>query len=119
MKKILFVLEKPPFQGIKLQENLDMILTAAVFDQQVALLFLGGGVLSIKSGQNPTDLGLKDTAAIFKALEIYDVKDFYVEVESLQAFGLKPGDLIFPVQEIYRKDVNAMIVESDVVLSAG
>ncbi len=119
MKNILFVLEKPPFQGIALQETLDMILTSAVFDQQVALLFLGCGVLSIKSEQNPSNSELKDTAAIFKALEIYDVKDFYVEIESLQAFGLKPGDLMLPLQEIYRKDVNALMAGSDVVLSVG
>ncbi len=116
MKKILFVIDRPPFIGVTLQETLDLVLTTAVFDQQVRLLFLDQGVLSIKSGQNPVNQALKDTAAIFRALEIYQIEDLYVEVESLQELGLKPADLLLPVQEIYRHDVAGLLSENDLIL---
>jgi tRNA 2-thiouridine synthesizing protein C len=114
MKKILYLLKQAPHQGIDLQETLDSILTMAAFDQRVGLLFVDDGVLQLQQHQKPDVLSLKDTAAIFKALEIYDIEDFFVEVESLQERGLKPVDLFLPVQEVYRKNVNNLVQEYDV-----
>ena len=105
-----------PHQGVSLQEKLDIILTAAAFDQQVALLFLDDGVFQLKKGQQPEKIGLKDTAAIFNSLEIYDVNEIYTEVESLQERGLKPGNLSLQVKEFYRKDINELISQFEVVV---
>jgi tRNA 2-thiouridine synthesizing protein C len=118
MKKILFIIESAPFAGVNLQETLDLVLTSAVFDQQVSLLFLDQGVLSIKSGQTVTNNAQKDTAAIFKALEIYQVEEFYVEAESLQQLGLKGDDLLLPVTEIFRYDIAKLLSNNDLILSA-
>lgn len=106
-----------PHSGIFLQEKLDVILTSAAFDQYVALLFLDDGVFQLKTGQQPEKQGLKDTASIYNALEIYDVNELYTEVESLQERGLKPVDLSLPVKEFYRKDINSLMQQFDVVIS--
>ncbi len=116
MKKFLFVMDKPPHSGIQLQEKLDLILTTAAFDQKVALLFIDDGVFQIKKGQHPETQGLKETSAIFNALEIYDVNKIYTEVESLQQRGMKPSDLSLPVKEYYRKDINELMQSYDLVL---
>ncbi|WP_404360172.1 sulfurtransferase complex subunit TusC [Methylotuvimicrobium sp. KM1] len=116
-KKFLFVLRKPPFNGVSVQETLDSVLTIAAFDQAVSLLLLDDGVFQLKNGQQPERFGMKDTAAVFGALEIYDIHDIRGEVESLQERGLKPGDLSLPVREIYRKDVAAYMKEFDVILA--
>jgi len=116
MKKILFIMRTAPHSGILLQEKLDVILTAAAFDQQVALLFLDDGVFQLKKRQQAEKHGLKETASIFNALEIYDVTEIYTEVESLQDRGLKPNDLTLPVKEYYRKDINQLIKQYDVVI---
>ncbi len=117
MKRYLFVLRKPPHSGAQVQEMLDIILTTAAFDQHVSILLLDDAVFQLKNGQNPDIAGMKDTAAIFKALEIYDVNDIYAEVESLQERGLKPGDLCLPVQEFYRKDIAGLMKRFDVVFA--
>ncbi|MFA6052797.1 MAG: sulfurtransferase complex subunit TusC [Methylobacter sp.] len=117
MKSYLFVLRKPAHSGAQVQEMLDIILTTAAFDQPVSILLLDDGVFHLKNGQHPESLGLKDTAAIFKALEIYDVNDIYAEAESLQERGLKPGDLCLPVQEFYRKDIAGLMKRFDVVFA--
>ena len=117
MKKYLFVMSQAPHSGTEVQETLDIILTTAAFDQQVSLLFLDDGVFQLKDLQNPEKLGLKDTASIFKALDIYEVDKLYVEIESLQSRGLKPGGLFLPVQEFYRKDINALMQQYDVLFS--
>ncbi|WP_340123186.1 sulfurtransferase complex subunit TusC [Methylobacter svalbardensis] len=117
MKRYLFVLRKPPHSGAQVQEMLDIILITAAFDQHVSILLLDDGVFQLKNGQNPEIAGMKDTASIFKALEIYDVNDIYTEVESLQERGLKPGDLCLPVQEFYRKDIAGLMKRFDVVFA--
>jgi tRNA 2-thiouridine synthesizing protein C len=117
MKRYLFILRKPPHYGAQVQEMLDIILTTAAFDQQVSILLLDDGVFQLKNNQNPECVGMKDTSAIFKALELYDVTGIYTEVESLQERGLKPGDLCLPVQEFYRKDIAGLMKQFDVVFS--
>jgi tRNA 2-thiouridine synthesizing protein C len=110
-------MRSPPHNGIQLQEKLDVILTTAAFDQHVALLFLDDGVFHLLKGQQPEKQGLKDTASIFDALEIYDIDAFYTEVESLQERGLKPNNLSLTVQEFYRKDINDLMQHYHIVIS--
>jgi tRNA 2-thiouridine synthesizing protein C len=117
MKKYLFVLRKPAHSGAQVQEMLDIILTTAAFDQQVGILLLDDAVFQLKNGQQSDIAGMKDVAAIFKALEIYDVHDVYAEVESLRERGLKPKDLCLPVREFYRKDIASLMKRYDVVFS--
>ena len=97
MKKYLFVLRDAPHNGSHVQEMLDVILITAAFDQSVSLLLLDDAVFQLKNNQQAEKYTYKDTAAIFKALEIYDVHDIYTEIESLQERGLKPVDLLLPV----------------------
>ncbi len=118
MKKFLFVMSHAAHTGIGTQETLDIILTTAAFDQPVALLFLDDGVYQLKNHQHPEKTGLKDTAAIYKALEIYQVNDVFVEVESMLNRGLKQGDLILPVRDVYRKNIDSLIQTFDVVFSS-
>lgn len=117
MKNYLFVLRKPAHSGAYVQEMLDIILTTAAFDQKVSILLLDDGVFQLKNGQHPENVGMKDTAAIFNALEIVDVNDIYTEVESLQERGLKPCDLCLPVQTFYRKDIAELIKRFDVAFA--
>ena len=117
MKSYLFVLRKPAHCGAYVQEMLDIILTTAAFDQKVSILLLDDGVFQLKNGQHPENVGMKDTAAIFNALGIYDVNDIYIEVESLQEHGLEPGDLSLPVQAFYRKDIAGLMKRFDIVFA--
>lgn len=116
MKKYLFVLRRLPHNGNHVQEILDMLLTTAAFDQQVSVLFADDGVLQLKTQQNPAIVGLKDTAAVFGALEVYDVNALYVEIESLQARGMAIEDLILPVQAINRSEVNRLMRRHEVLI---
>jgi tRNA 2-thiouridine synthesizing protein C len=74
------------------------------------------GVLQLKKQQSATFMGLKDIAAIFQALEVYDVKELYVEQESLQARALTEQDLILSVKLLARSEITALIKLFDVVV---
>jgi tRNA 2-thiouridine synthesizing protein C len=117
MKKILFIMRSLPHQGIQLQEKLDVILTAAAFDQSVSLLFLDDGVFQLKIGQQPEEQQLKDTASIFNVLDMYDVTDLYVESESLQQRGLALTDLSLPMKALGCQEVGGLIKQFDIVIA--
>ncbi len=117
MKKILFVLRNPAHSGALLQEMLDIILTVAAFDQPVGILLLDDAVFQLKNGQHPEKLGMKNTAAVFKALELYDVKDIYIETESIQERGLQQNQLCLPVVMLPRKDIAGLMKQFDVVFA--
>ncbi|NOT86285.1 MAG: sulfurtransferase complex subunit TusC [Methylococcaceae bacterium] len=105
MQRFLFVMRHAPHQGTALQERLDVILTTAAFDQAVSLLFLDDGVFQLKKHQQPEMFELKDTLAIFRVLELYDINDLYVEIESLDERGLQTTDLALPVKTVLRNQV--------------
>ena len=117
MKSYLFVLRKPLHSGVYVQEMLDIILTTAAFDQKVSILLLDDGVFQLKNGQHPESVGMKDTAAIFNALEIYDVKDIYTEVESLHERGLNSDNLSLSVQLFYRNEIVGLMKRFDVIFA--
>ena len=117
MKKILFIVHSKPHSGLDVQEKLDVILTTAAFDQQIALLFLDGGIFQIYKNQQPEKQGLKETASILNTLEMFDVTELYIETESLREKGLKISQLSLPVKLCDRKDVNSLIQQFDVVIS--
>jgi len=116
MKNYLFVLSKPTICGSYSQEMLDIILTAAVFDQHVTILLLDGGVFQLKKHQHP-NADIKDTSSIFRALEIYDITNIYVEYESIQECGLDLSDLFLPVQICYRNNLTQLFLQFDVLFS--
>lgn len=95
-----------------------MILLTAAFDQPTALLFIDDGVFQIKSAQQPAIHGLKDTAAIFKALELYEVRELFVESESLQERGISTDDLLLPTKLVQRSDIAALMQRYDVIVGS-
>lgn len=109
MKNYLFIFRHPPHRGCKTQELLDMVLTSGAFDQAVSLLFLDDGVLELKKSQRPAKSGVKDTLAIFKALELYEITELYADAEALQERGLKREDLVLPVKLLFRQEIHALL----------
>jgi tRNA 2-thiouridine synthesizing protein C len=115
MKNYLFVMRHAPHSGVYVEEQLDTVLITAAFDQPAALLFLDDGVFQLKTAQSPEVGGLKDTAAIFRTLELYEVRQLFVELESLKERGLEAHDLLLPVQTIARGDVAGLMRCYDVI----
>ena len=117
MKSYLFVLRKPAHNGIYVQEMLDIILTTAAFDQSVSILWLDDAVFQLKNQQQPEVLGMKDTAAMFNSLALYDVTDLYIETESLQQRGLSVNALCLPVLALPRKEIGEFMQRFDIVFA--
>jgi tRNA 2-thiouridine synthesizing protein C len=78
-------------------------------------LLLDDAVFHLKKQQNPEAARMKDTAALFKALAMYDVNDLHAETESLAERGITTEDMILPVQALPRAEVNAFMSQFDIV----
>lgn len=117
MQSLLFILSQPPYRGSRLQETLDLLLTAAAFEQEVELLFLDDGVMQLFDQQQPDILGVRDTSAIFKALEIYSIRPPLVEYESLTERGLDSEALLLTTRIIHRSDINRLCRQFHRILS--
>jgi tRNA 2-thiouridine synthesizing protein C len=117
MKQYLFLMRHAPYLTSHVQEALDQLLTTAAFDQAVSVLFLDDGVFQLKRDQNAGTLGGRDTAAVLRALSLYDIEQLFVERESLLDRGLTEIDLDLPVNLICRNDLHALLAKHDVIVS--
>lgn len=118
MKSFLFVIQTVAYKGLKLQEVLDQVLIVAAFDQAVSLLLIDNAVYHLYKNQHNEQIACKDIGAIYRSLEIYDIKPIYVEQESLTQRGLTQSDLIIPVTLINRQTIATILNQYDFVLSA-
>ena len=89
MKKILFVISKPPYASKRNAELLDAALVAAAFDCEVSLLFRDDGVWSLLPEQSANTVGQRSIAKMMLGLSDYDIDKLYVCSESLKNRGLQ------------------------------
>ncbi len=116
-KRFLFVLRKASYDGLYVQEMMDIILTTAAFDQDVSILLLGDAVFHLKANQNTQNSNYKNTAKLFEILPTMDINDVFVESESLLERGLKVEMLTQPVQLKSRATVGDFMAKFDIVFA--
>ena len=118
VKRFLYVNRKAPHGTVYALEELEMVLVAAMFEQDVHLAFLDDGVFQIRRNQKPSELEMKDFSKTYRALEDYGVEKIFVEKESIEERGLSPDDFIIPITVLGRNDLGSLMESMDVVLSA-
>lgn len=116
-KNFLFIMARGPFDGLYVQECMDIVLTAAAFEQSVNLLFIDDGVHLLNKEQCPGWISAKHIAPLFQALDIYEVDDVWVEEESLQEAGITPEALSVSARLLPRSRVAKLIGENDLIYS--
>lgn len=114
-KTLTFISRKSPHGQGYAKACLDMVLSSAVFDQHINLVFMDDGVYQLQKQQDPTAINNKDLSAAFSALPLYDVHNIYVDSEALQRRYLKSDDLVIDVELADAAQISKLIAESDVV----
>lgn len=114
-KRWLFLSSRLPWTGPAPAACADLLLTAAVFGQQVTLAFIGDGVLQLQSGQDGSGAGQKTLAKQFPAYGMYDVQRICADAAALQQHGLTPADLVIPVAALDNRQLRDLVADSDVV----
>jgi len=131
IKKFMYVNRKAPYGTIYAWESLEVVLIGAAFEQDVSMAFIDDGVYQLVKGQNTKELGIKNFSPTYTALGDYDVKQIYVEKESLEARGLTVDDLMplkwedenedyaekDSIQVLPAKELAGLLDDADVLLS--
>jgi tRNA 2-thiouridine synthesizing protein C len=94
VKKFLYLNRKAPYGTIYAWESLEVVLIGAAFDQEVSLMFLDDGVYQLTKGQNTTGIGMKNFSPTYRGLGDFEVKNIYVDRNSLASRGLTQEDLV-------------------------
>jgi tRNA 2-thiouridine synthesizing protein C len=115
-KRFLFICRRPPYGSSLAREALDVALAAAAFDQPVAMLFLGDGVLQLLPQQKADAIDQKPLDKQLGALPLYDIDQLYVDADALQARKLSLADLAQPAQPLSVAEITALMAVHDVVL---
>lgn len=113
MKNFLFVLRKASYDGLYVQEMIDIILTTAAFEQTVSVLLLDDAIFHLKSNQTAH----KNTATLFELLATMDVTEIFVEKESLETSGLNPQMLTQKIQMKTRATICEFMSKFDIVFA--
>lgn len=117
MKTLTFLARSGPHGSSKARALLDMVLSAAVFEQKIQYVFLDDGVYQLLSGQDPAPLSARNVSAALPALDLYGVDRVYLHTDSLKARGLESRQLLISPQLCNSDDIKSLIANSDMVFS--
>lgn len=115
-KQFLIVCRHPPYGSSLARDALDVAMATAAFDQKVAMLFLGDGVLQLLNAQDGAAIGQKSHDKQLGALPLYDVDALYVDAQSLHMHGVNSADLVLPAQLLTDAEIANLFASHDIVL---
>ena len=91
-RRYLFVIDRAPYGDWSGREAVDMALSAAAFDQPVALLFTDAGVHWLREHQHPKAIEQKTVSRHLSAAALFGIEALYAEQSSLDRFGMTQTD---------------------------
>lgn len=111
-QEVLFIATRSPWNGSSAAAGADLLMTAAVFEQPVRVVFCGDGVWQLLAEQNGDELKMKTLSRIFPAFELYDIRHLHVAASALRERGLGPADLVVDASPLDDDEVRALIAGS-------
>lgn len=116
MAPLLFLIRHSPRGSSAGEDAVDAILAAAALDVPVEVLFMGAGVLQLLENQQ-VGPGVRDLAANWQALPVFDVESCYVEASALHDHGLDTAALTLPVSVLNEQDLQDCLQRAGQVVS--
>ena len=93
-KSFVYMNRKAPYGTVYALESLEVVLIGAAFEQDVKLVFIDDGVYQLTKDQSTDGVGMKNFSPTYSALGDYDIKEIYVDEQSLKDRGLSMDDLM-------------------------
>lgn len=92
-------------------------MAAAVFDQDIHLLFSGDGIWQLLKGQQAEGLNAKSQSKLLSALPLYGVESILVDQQSLLERSLTTDDLCMDVRLVDNSSIKQLLTTSQHVLN--
>ncbi|PCJ22277.1 MAG: sulfurtransferase complex subunit TusC [Gammaproteobacteria bacterium] len=116
-KKILVVNRKSPYGSLRSREAIDTLLVASAYGVDVSALYLDDGVFQLVKSQHPEQIQSKNIAKMVSAFEMYDLKNIYVDEQSIAYRGLQAQDFVTPVKVLNTDQIKSLLHQQDQILS--
>tara|TARA_R110000772_G_scaffold172303_3_gene284158 strand:- start:460 stop:825 length:366 start_codon:yes stop_codon:yes gene_type:complete len=116
-QKFLIIIRQAPFSSELPAAALDIMLTAAAFEQKVTLLFSGDGVQHLIPDQNAKGTGMKSISQALPVLELYDIKKILADHEALLNRNLHPQNLLLNAEPVSMAEIAAACENADQVFN--
>ncbi|QJC33393.1 sulfurtransferase complex subunit TusC [Enterobacteriaceae endosymbiont of Donacia clavipes] len=87
--KIAFIFKTSPYGNNIGKEGLDTVISISSFTEDIALFFIGDGILQIKNYQQTKNILLKKYNISFSILNLCNINNFFVCLQSLKELGIK------------------------------
>jgi len=116
-RRVLVLCRSAPYGGPRARDALDLAMAFGAFEQQVALLLLGDGVLLLAGEQRPVAEFSRSLSALSGTLPDYGIDAVHVEAKALEARGLRAADLAVPVRALDETGIAALLASHDFVLT--
>ncbi|QJC34977.1 sulfurtransferase complex subunit TusC [Enterobacteriaceae endosymbiont of Donacia piscatrix] len=103
MNKIAFTFTKSPYGNFIGKEGLNVILSVSSFTEDIALFFIGDGILQIYYKQNTKNFLLNNYNISFNILKLCNISNYYVCSKSIKNLGIennKKNHWILPIKII-------------------
>ncbi len=117
-KKILLVSRHAPYGSSLAREAIDAALAAAIYDQDLSILFMDDGIFQLLKNQNAQEIQQKDIGSVLSALTYYDIEKIYLHKESLAQRQITLNELIIEdLYELNNTEVASLLNQQDQILS--
>ncbi|KUI97116.1 sulfurtransferase complex subunit TusC [Vibrio sp. MEBiC08052] len=117
MNRLIYVFHHAPHGRSSGREGVDALLAASAYSENIAVVFMGDGVLQLLQGQETDDILSKDYAPMLKLLDLYDIDQVFVSQTALMQRGVTQDDLIIPVTIVQDQTMMEILHQADKVLS--
>jgi len=114
-KNLLFIFRSAPYSSPMAQEGLDALMAAAIFDQNVSVIFMSDGVWQLQPNQRPS--AGKNMEKMLRALEMYNINQLYVQTSALQERRINPQYLSINCTQVTDSEIRQIMSGADHILS--
>ncbi|ORM67842.1 sulfurtransferase complex subunit TusC [Pantoea rwandensis] len=87
MNRVAFLFTQAPHGSSAGREGLDAVLATGALSEDIALFFIGDGVLQLQRDQHPEQILARNYIATFGVLGLYDIDQCFICRESLVTRG--------------------------------
>lgn len=116
-KKIGIIIRQAPYGSLLPQEAIEATLAAGMYGQKVSLIFMGDAVFQLVGGQDAAVIEQKTMSKQLAALDLYDIEQLYVCMESLLQRQLVSENLVVNVSVLDGEALRSILHEQEILLS--
>jgi len=115
-KSLLVLVRHSPYGSSLARTSLEVALTAATYEQRVAVLFLGEGVLHLLPDQDSTRIGVKNIGKLIASFPLYELDSLFVDENALLQYAVDEHKLPYDLQSLDSAAIKDLMCSYDHIL---